>query len=327
MTGLLGFSSGYHAMKDCDLLLMLGTDFPYPQFYPDSAKVIQVDLRGEQIGRRSHVDLGLVGDVGATIRALLPRLAPRTDNSFLTASLDHYRTARQKLDDLATGEPGRRPIHPQYAAKVLSEVAAEDAIFTCDVGTPTLWAARYLKMKGTRRLVGSFAHGSMAGALPQAIGAQATYSGRQVVAMSGDGGLAMLLGDILTLRQLRLPIKIVVFNNGALDFVQLEMQSAGLLPFGTDLLNPDFSLVAQAVGLRGWRAETPEQVRPMLQEAFAEPGPALVDVVVSPLELVVPPSIKAAQVKGMGLYLLKAVLSGRGDEVVDLAKTNLFRGE
>jgi pyruvate dehydrogenase (quinone) len=327
MTGLLGFSSGYRAMKDCDLLLMLGTDFPYSQFYPDSATVVQVDIRGEQIGRRGRVDLGLVGDVGATIRALLPRLAPKTDAAFLTTSLDHYRKARQKLDDLATGEPGHRPIHPQYVAKVLSELASPSAIFTCDVGTPTIWAARYLAMNGSRRLVGSFAHGSMAGALPQAIGAQATFPDRQVIAMSGDGGLAMLLGDLLSLQQLRLPVKVVVFDNGSLDFVQLEMQSAGLIPFGVDLVNPDFSALAQTAGVRGWRVEDPEQVRPMMQEALAHPGPALLDVLVSPLEIAVPPSIQSAQVKGMGLYLLKAVLSGRGDEVVDLAKTNLFRGE
>jgi pyruvate dehydrogenase (quinone) len=325
MTGLLGFSSGYHAMMDSDVLLMLGTDFPYTQFYPTKAKVIQVDIRGEQIGRRRKVDLGLVGDVGDTLRALTPLLDDKTDRAHLDGALADYKKARQGLDDLATGEPGHKPIHPQFLAKAIDEAAAPDAVFTCDVGTPTVWAARYLKMNGQRRLIGSFVHGSMAGALPQAIGAQYAAPGRQIITLSGDGGLAMLMGDLLTLRQLKLPIKIVVFNNGSLAFVELEMKAAGILDFGTDLDNPDFAKMAEAIGIRGFRVESPEQVQSALTEALAHDGPALVDVVVNRQELSMPPSIQAEQVKGFSVYMAKAIMSGRGDEILDLAKTNLLR--
>jgi len=325
MTGLIGFSSGYHAMMNCDTLLMLGTDFPYQQFYPEQATVIQVDIRGEQIGRRTKVHLGLVGDVKATLQALLPKLVAKADASHLEASVAHYRKARQGLDDLATGEPGSTPIHPQYVARLIDELADEDAIFACDVGTPTIWAARYLTMNGRRRLLGSFTHGSMANALPQAIGAQASHPRRQVVTLSGDGGLAMLLGDLLSLRQLQLPVKIVVFNNRALGFVELEMKAAGLLEFATDLQNPDFAALATAAGILGLKADTPEQVRPMLVEAFQHKGPALVDVGVSRQELAMPPSLQQDQVIGFSLYMIKAVLNGHGDEILDLAKINLFR--
>ena len=325
MTGLLGFSSGYRAMMACDTLLMLGTDFPYTQFFPEKAKIIQIDLRGEQIGRRTRVDLGLVGDIGDTIRVLLPSLTEKDDRSHLNDSLQHYEKARQGLDDLAVGQPGKRPIHPQYVARVLDEVAAEDAVFACDVGTPTIWAARYLRMNGKRRLLGSFAHGSMANALPQAIGAQLAYPGRQVVTLSGDGGLAMLLGDLLSLKQLDAPVKLVVFNNGSLGFVELEMKAAGLLDFATDLSNPNFAKLAEAAGLLGLRAEDPADVRPMIEQALAHPGSALVDVVVNRQELAMPPTIDVAQAVGFSLYMIKAVLSGRGDEVIDLARTNLFR--
>jgi pyruvate dehydrogenase (quinone) len=325
MTGLLGFSSGYHAMMDSDLLLMLGTDFPYQQFYPPKAYIIQVDIRGEQIGRRTRVDFGLVGDVRETLVAVKPLLNQKRDRGHLRASLNHYKKSRKDLDSYAVGEPGRTPIHPQYVARIINDVAAHDAIFTCDVGTPTLWAARYLKMNGHRRLLGSFSHGSMANALPQAIGAQESFPKRQVICLSGDGGFSMLMGDFLSLRQLKLPVKIVVFNNGALSFVELEMKAAGILTHGTSLIDTDFSKIAEAAGILGFRAERPEQVKPMLNEAIEHDGPALVDVVVNRQELLIPPSINLEQIRGFTLYMIKAVLSGRGDEIVDLAKTNLFR--
>src|ERR1700691_3309478 len=220
MTGLLGFSSGYHAMMNCDALLMLGTDFPYQQFYPRNAKIVQVDQRGDQIGRRPPVDLGLIGNVKDTLEVVTPLIESKTDRSYLDLCLNHYQNARKSLDDLAVGEPGRTPIHPKYVAKVLDELAAEDAVLTCDVGTPTVWAARYLRMNGKRRLIGSLNHGSMANALPQAIGAQVSHPGRQVISMSGDGGLAMLMGELLTLRQHDLPVKLVVFKNDSLAFVE-----------------------------------------------------------------------------------------------------------
>jgi len=325
MTGLLGFSSGCHAMMNCDTLLMLGTDFPYRQFYPENAAIVQIDIRGEQIGRRTKVDLGLVGDVKSTLAALSPQLRAKSDDTHLSASLRHYTEARKGLDDLATGEPGQKPVHPQYVAKILDELAAEDAVFTCDVGTPTIWAARYLHMNGKRRLLGSFTHGSMANALPQAVGAQVSHPGRQVISLSGDGGLAMLMGDLLSLRQLQLPVKTVVFNNSSLAFVELEMKAAGILDFGTDLHNPNFAKMAEAAGILGLRAETPDQVRPAIEQALSHDGPALIEAIVSRQELSMPPAISFDQVKGFSLFMIKAVLDGRGEEIIDLAKTNLVR--
>ena len=325
MTGLLGFSSGYHAMMNCDVLLMLGTDFPYQQFFPKDATVVQIDLRGEQLGRRTKVDFGFVGDAKTTLRALLPKLQQNQYAAHLKESLDHYRKARKGLDELATANSGKKPIHPQYVARVLDQLAAEDAIFTCDVGTPTIWAARYLTMNGKRRILGSFTHGSMANALPQAIGAQVSHPGRQVISMSGDGGFAMLMGDLLTLRQHELPVKLIVFKNDSLAFVELEMKAAGILDFGTDLRNPDFTKIAEGAGLLGLRAETPDQVEPTISQALKYDGPALVEILVSRQELSMPPTITLEQAKGFSLFMMKAVLSGRGDEIIDLARVNLLR--
>jgi pyruvate dehydrogenase (quinone) len=323
MTGLLGFTSGYYAVETCDALLMLGTDFPYTQFYPSHAKVIQVDLRGEQIGRRTAVDLGLVGTVKDTLRALLPKLQQKTDAAHLEDAQANYKKTRKSLDELAEGEPGEKPIHPQFASAVLSRVAADDAIFSADVGTPSVWIARYIAMNGKRRILGSFNHGSMANALPQAIGAQMTFPGRQIISMSGDGGLAMLMGELLTLKQLQAPVKIVVYQNDALSFVELEMKAAGLISFGTDLLNPDFAKLADACGIFGRTVDDPAQLERAYRDAFAHPGPALVAVKVARQELSMPPTIDFEQAKGFGIYLVKAMLNHRGDEILDLAKTNL----
>ena len=325
MTGLLGFSSGYHAMMNCDVLLMIGTDFPYQQFFPKEATIVQIDIRGEQIGRRSKVDYGLVGDTKSTLKALLPKLLQNSYEIHLEESLGKYREARKGLDDLAKCDSCEAPIHPQYVARVLDQLAADDAIFTCDVGTPTIWAARYLTMNGKRRILGSFNHGSMANALPQAIGAQISHPGRQVISMSGDGGFAMLMGDLLTLRQHDLPVKLIVFRNDSLAFVELEMKAAGILDYGTSLHNPDFAKIAEGAGLIAFKAETPEQVEPVIAEALRYDGPALVEVLVSRQELSMPPTITYEQVKGFSLFMLKAVLNGRGDEIIDLAKVNLFR--
>jgi pyruvate dehydrogenase (quinone) len=325
MTGLLGFSSGYYAIMDCDVLLMLGTDFPYQQFYPEKAVIAQVDLRPENLGRRTRLDLGLVGDVRDTLAALLPLLKPKQDRAHLDKALRHYASNRASLDDLATGTPGRKPIHPQYLTRIVNELAAREAIFTADVGSPTMWAARYLTMNGQRRLLGSFNHGSMANAMPQAIGAQLTSPGRQVISLSGDGGFSMLMGDFLTIRQLKLPVKIVLFNNGSLAFVELEMKAAGLLEYGTTLDNPDFAKMAETIGIRGIRVEDPSEVPAAIQSAFAHEGPVLIDAVVNRQELSMPPKIQLDQAKGFTLYMLKAVLSGKGDEILDLAMTNLWR--
>jgi pyruvate dehydrogenase (quinone) len=327
MTGLIGFSSGYYAMRDCDVLLMLGTDFPYRQFYPDGGgvRIAQVDLRAENIGRRAAVDLGVVGDVRATLQALLPLLDQKRDGTHLAQARQHYAKARKALDDLAVGTPGKRLIHPQQIAKAISDHAAEDAVFTCDVGLPTVWAARYLVMNGKRRLVGSFWHGSMANAMAQGIGAQAAFPGRQVISLSGDGGFAMLMGDFLTLAQHRLPLKVVVFNNGALGFIELEQKSTGFLTFGTELQNPNFAAMAEAVGMRGIRLEDPAEVDEGIAAALAHDGPVLVDAVVNRTELAMPPSITFEMAKGFTLYMVKALISGRGDEIIDLARSNLWR--
>jgi pyruvate dehydrogenase (quinone) len=326
MTGLIGFSSGYYAMLGCDVLLMLGTDFPYRQFYPRSkdVRIAQIDHRGEVIGRRAPVDVGVVGDVRATIEALLPRLEEKHDSRHLDKARDHYRKARKGLDELAAGRRGKPPIHPQQVAKAISDCASDDAIFTCDVGLPTVWAARYLAMNGRRRLIGSFWHGSMANAMSQAIGAQAAFARRQVISLSGDGGFTMLMGDFLTLVQHNLPVKVVVFNNGALGFIEIEQKSSGFLDFGTRLQNPDFAAMAQAVGVRGIRLEDPGDVETGIADALAHDGPVLVDAVVSRMVLPIPPSITIEMAKGFTLYMVKAVMGGRGDDLIDLAKANLW---
>jgi pyruvate dehydrogenase (quinone) len=327
MTGLVGFSSGYYAMLDCDALLVLGADFPYRQFYPDdkAARVAQVDIRGEQIGRRRAVDVAVVGDVRATLRALLPLLGGRHDGAHLTQARKHYGQVRKELDQLAEGKPGRDLIHPQQVAKAISDLAAPDAVFTCDVGLPIVWAARYLATSAERRLLGSFWHGSMANAMAQAIGAQASNPGRQVVSLSGDGGFTMLMGDLLSLKQLGLPVKVVVFNNGALGFIELEQKSTGFLDFGTELKNPNFAAMAEAIGIRGIRLEDPAKVQEGIAAALAHDGPVLVDAVVNRTELAMPPAITVEMAKGFTLYMVKAVLNGRADEVIDLARTNLWR--
>ena len=327
MTGLIGFASGYYAMRDCDVLLMLGTDFPYRQFYPEGngVRIAQIDLRPENIGRRVPVDLGVVGDVRPTLTALLPLLKQKRDGTHLARAQQHYAKSRKELDHLAKGTPGKRLLHPQQIAKAISDQAAADTIFTCDVGLPTVWAARYLAMNGRRRLLGSFWHGSMANAMAQAIGAQAAFPGRQVVSLSGDGGFTMLMGDFITLTQYKLPVKVVVFNNGTLGFVELEQKSTGFLDFGVDLQNPNFAAMAEAVGIRGIRIEDAGQVEDGIAAALAHDGPVLVDAVVNRTELAMPPSITLEMAKGFTLYMVKAVIGGRADEVVDLAKTNVWR--
>ena len=324
MTGFIGFSSGYAAMHDCDVLLMLGTDFPYKQFLPSDCAIAQVDIRPENLGRRCKLDLGLVGDVGATISALLPALAVKDDRRHLDAGLEKYRKARAGLDELAQGKAGSGVIHPQYLARVVSEAASDDAVFTADVGTPTIWAARYLAMNGRRRLIGSWVHGSMANAMAQGIGIQASQPGRQVISLSGDGGFTMLMGDLITLVQMKLPVKIVIFNNGVLGFVALEMKASGFIETGVDLQNPDFAAMARAMGIYAVRVTDPGDLPGAVRAVLAHDGPAVLDVVTAKQELSMPPTIGAAEIKGFGLWVLRAVMSGRGDEVVDLAKTNWF---
>jgi pyruvate dehydrogenase (quinone) len=323
MSGLLGFGAAYQAMHECDLLLLLGTDFPYDKFLPTKPKIAQVDIRVDHLGRRSKLDLGLWGDVRETIRALLPIVDAKSDRSFLDAMLRKYKEALRRLNVYVDHVGKRMPMHPEPVAAALSEVAADDAIFTADTGMCNVWSSRYIRATKDRRLIGSFNHGSMANALPQAIGAQLCYPGRQVIAMAGDGGLAMLMGDLLTMTQYDLPIKLVVFNNSALGMVKLEMEVAGLPDYQTELKNPNFAKLAEAIGMMGVRIENPADVSSGLKKALEQSGPALIDVVTDANAVSLPSHIEPEQVVGFGLTMGKLVLAGHIDEVVDTIETNI----
>jgi pyruvate dehydrogenase (quinone) len=322
MSGLLGWGSAFQAMHGCDALLLLGTDFPYESFMPTRPGIAQIDLRAERLGRRSKLDLGLCGDVRDTLRALLPLIETKTDRQFLDAMLELHQSTKQKLRAGVEAGRTRRPIHPGYVAALLDELAGPDAIFTADTGMCCVWAARYLTAAKGRRLLGSFVHGSMANALPQAIGAQAAYPGRQVVSLCGDGGFAMLMGDILTLGQHDLPIKLLLFDNHALGMVQLEMEVAGMSPFGCNLKNPDFAALARSVGLFGVRVEDPAELRPALEQALAYPGPALVDVVTDPNVLAMPPKATVHQAAGFALAMTKIAFTGQLNDALDTVAAN-----
>ncbi len=263
--------------------------------------------------------------VGDTLSALQPLLRPKADTAHLDRSLKHYRKTRKTLDELAVNDRDKTPIRPEYVAGLVNKLATDDAVFTVDVGSPVVWAARYLAMNGRRRLIGSFNHGTMACALPHAIGAQTVFPDRQVVALAGDGGLTMLFGELLTLIQNRLPIKVVVFNNSSLNFVELEMKAAGIVNYGTELTNPDFAAIAQAMGVFGRRVEQPAELEQALTDAFAVSGPAVIDVVTARQELSIPPAITAEQAKGFSLYAIRTILAGRSDELLDLVTTNVAR--
>jgi pyruvate dehydrogenase (quinone) len=325
MTGLVGFASGYAAMKNCDALLLLGTDFPYRAFYPEHAKIAQVDVRPEALGNRCSLHLGLLGTVKDTLDAVLPAIKEKTDSSHLSDALVDYKKARKDLDALAESGPDSKIIHPQYVMRLVSELAADDAVFTCDVGTPIIWTARYLKVNGRRRIIGSFNHGSMANGMLQAIGAQAAYPYRQVISMSGDGGFSMMMGDFITLTQMGLPVKVVVLNNGTLGFVEMEMKANGFLDTGCDLKNPNFALMAEAMGVRAIRVEKPQELKAALQTALAHKGPALVDVVSARQELAMPPKTTLDQAYHFGMFMMKAVLDGRAGQLIDLANVNVKR--
>jgi pyruvate dehydrogenase (quinone) len=325
MTGLLGFASGYRAMKSCDTLLLLGTDFPYRQFFPEDARIAQIDIRAAALGNRCPLDLGIVGNVGDTLTALLPLVDEQSDTEHLDHALAHYRGTRADLDALAESGPHSKIIHPQYVNRVVSDLASDDAIFSADVGTPVAWAARYLKMNGRRRLVGSFSHGSMANAMLQAIGAQAAFPGRQVISLSGDGGFTMMMGEFVTLLQTKLPVKIIVLNNGTLAFVEMEMKASGFLDTNVDLTNPNFAEMAQAMGIKGVRVEAPQDLHGAVQEVLRHDGPALLDVVTARQELVMPPATNLDEAHKFGVFMLKAVLDGRAKELIDLAKVNVTR--
>ncbi len=323
MSGLLGYGACYKASHEADLLLMLGTDFPYDNFLPQ-ARTIQVDHDASKLGRRTPLELAVHGDVRETLRAVLPLLRQKNDRSFLDKMLSEHVSALEHVVDAYTRDIEKhKPIHPEYAANILDRVAAEDAIFTVDTGMNNVWAARYITPNGRRRVIGSFVHGSMANALPHAIGAQLAYPGRQVVSLSGDGGLGMLLGELLTVRLHNLPIKIATFNNSALGMVQLEMLVDGLPSFGTDNGTVDYAAIATAAGLESVRIQEPGDVREGLKEAFARPGPVLIDLVTDPNALSIPPHIEMEQVRGFALAASKTVMSGGVGSMLELARANL----
>ncbi len=323
MTGMIGFGMAYEAIHECDLLILLGTDFPYDKFLPTKTKIAQIDIRVERLGRRSRLDLGIWGDVRETLQALLPLLDTKKDREYLDATLRQHKEKLRKMNVYVDHVGTRLPMHPEPVAATLSEVAAPDAIFTADTGMCNVWSARYIKATKDRRIIGSFNHGSMANALPQAIGAQCAYPDRQVISMSGDGGLAMLMGDLLTITQYDLPIKVLVFDNGALGMVKLEMETGGFPDFQTDLKNPNFAKLAEAIGMMGVRIEKPTDLTSGLKRALEHKGPALIDVVTDPNALSIPSHADRSQAVGFALALGKMVLAGNIDEVVATVEGNI----
>ncbi|HEL4237655.1 TPA: ubiquinone-dependent pyruvate dehydrogenase [Stenotrophomonas maltophilia] len=324
MTGIFGIESGFHTLMECDTLLLLGADFAWGQFYPDKATIIQVDRDGSHLGRRHPVNLGVVGDIAPTLDALLPMLTPREDSSFLDECIERRDKALKKREK--EEQPGEGElIHPQHLTALLSKYATDDALFTADGGSPMVWVLRHIRVNGRRRTLTSLLHGTMANAMPQALGLQKAFPGRQVISLSGDGGLAMLLGDLLTAVQENLPIKVVVFNNGSLNFVELEQKVEGLLDNYTDLKNPDFGRLAEVIGFHGRTVTRSEDLEEAVQDFLAQRGPALLDVHTSRAELVMPPQIEAKQVAGTALYAAKAVLSGRIDDVKHLLVDNFLK--
>ena len=324
MTGIFGIESGYRALMDCDTLLLLGADFAWGQYYPDKATIVQVDQDGSHLGRRHPIHFGAVGDIKPTLQALLPLLKARGESGFLDQCRKRHDEAMRKRErEEVAGEGGL--IHPQYLTALIDRHADADALFTADGGSPMVWSLRHLRTNPQRRLLLSLLHGTMANAMPQALGLKKAFPQRQVISLSGDGGIAMLLGDLLTAIQEKLPIKVVVYNNGSLNFVELEQKVEGLLDNYTNLVNPDFGKVAEAIGWRGWTVARAEELEGAVRAFLAEPGPALLDVHTTPRELVMPPEVEFSQVAGTALYAAKAVLAGRGGEVKDLLVDNFLK--
>jgi pyruvate dehydrogenase (quinone) len=326
MTGLLGYGGAYKAIHDADLLLLLGTDFPFSEFLPgDHVKKVQIDRNPKHIGRRTAVDLALVGDIKSTVTALLAKVCDRTDRGFLDKHLAETNSFHELLQHYVEKGPGIKPIRPEFLAATLSELASEDAMFFVDTGTACIWAARHLKGGTNRRIFGSFSWASMANAAPNAFGAQLAYPGRQTIALCGDGGFTMLgLGDLLTQVQRKTPVVQIILNNESLDFVNIEMQEAGVVPFGVDFKNPNFAKVAEAMGAKGIRIEEPGDVRAALAEALAHKGgPVVVDAVVDPYALSLPSHIPWHTVTGFTLSVAKQVLSGKMDSVIKTIERNV----
>jgi len=322
MTGLLGLPSAYHSMHESDLVILLGTDFPYTPFYPKGKTIVQIDIKPENLGRRAKLKMGLFGDIKTSVKALLPLIKKKTDSSFLDAQLHIYKKVKEHLNSYIQDKGKTNAIHPEAVAALINNIASEDAIFTCDTGMCNVWSARYITANGRRNMIGSFVHGSMANAMPHAIGASFACPTRQVVALCGDGGISMLLGDLATINQYSLPIKIIVFNNRSLGMVKLEMEVLGLIDFQVDMSNPEFSQVAEAMGIMGMTITDPQKLESGLQKAFAHNGPVLVNVMTDPSALSMPPKIELKMVEGMALSMTKMMLGGKFDDVLDTVKAN-----
>lgn len=322
LTGLLGIPSAFHSMHECDLLLLLGTDFPYTPFMPVKNTIVQIDIKPENLGRRAKLEMGLCGDIKDTLEALIPMLEVKEDSTFLNKQLEFYKEVKSNLMIYVHDRGKPDAIHPEYVASVINELAAKDAVLTVDTGMCCVWAARYIEGTGGRKLLGSFNHGSMANAMPQSIGAAFASPGKQIIALCGDGGLSMMLGDLMTIVQYKLPVKIIVFNNRSLGMVKLEMEVAGIPDRETDMLNPDFSKIAEAMGMPGYTITDPESVKSALEKVFSDEGPALVNIMTDPNALAMPPKLELEQMKGLTLYMGKMMLSGRMDEVFKIISSN-----
>jgi len=322
LTGLLGIPSAYQSMYECDLLILLGTDFPYTPFMPAHNKIVQIDIKPENLGRRAKLFLGLCGDVKDTLQALLPLVEDKEDITFLDKQLKFYKEVKKNLSYYVNDRGELNAIHPEYVASVVNELADKDTIFTVDTGMCCVWAARYIDGTGERKMLGSFNHGSMANAMPQAIGAALACPDKQVIAFCGDGGLSMMMGDLMTIVQYNLPVKIILFNNRSLGMVKLEMEVAGIPDVETDMLNPDFTKLAEAMGMYGITVNDPAGVRSALEKAFEQSGPALITIQTDPNALAMPPKMKFEQMKGFAFYMGKMMLSGRANEVLKIIKSN-----
>ena len=322
MTGLLGMPSGYYSMHEAEVLVMLGTDFPYSAFLPDDIKIVQMDIKPERLGRRAKVDLGLCGDIRSTLRALLPMLQQKKDDSFLRKQLKRYEGVKKDLAAYTEDKGKMDLIHPEYVMSEINKISSDDAIYTVDTGMTCVWGARYLQATGKRHMLGSFNHGSMANALPQAIGAALACPDRQVIALCGDGGLSMTLGDLETVVQYKLPIKVIVFNNRSLGMVKLEMEVDGLPDWQTNMLNPNFAQVAEAMGMTGFNVSDPEEVLNTLCNAFELEGPVLVNIMTDPNALAMPPKIELGQMVGFAQSMYKLLINGRSQEVIDTINSN-----
>lgn len=323
MTGLLGMPSGYYSMHEAEVLLLLGTDFPYEAFMPQNNTIVQVDIKANRLGRRAKIKMGLCGDVKDTLQELLPLVRQKTNDSFLREQLAHYDKVKRNLRSAAEVKGKDEKIHPEYVISLIDELASKDAVFTVDTGMTCVWGARCLQATGKRKMLGSFNHGSMANAMPQAIGAALAYPGRQAVALCGDGGLSMMLGDLATIVQYKLPVKLIVFNNRSLGMVKLEMEVAGLPDWQTTMLNPDFARVALSMGMAGYNVSNPDDVLPTLTKAFASDGPVLVNIMTDPNALAMPPKIEFTQMLGFAQTMYKLLMEGRSKDVMDTIDTNL----